>query len=292
MHTHSLHTLLLLLLSLLIGACATTPEDETAGWTAQQFYDKAKDALVAEDYHSAILLYSKLEARYPYGRYAQQAQLETAYAHYKAEDPYAAIASAERFIQLYPRHNDIDYAYYLRGLASYDLDPGFFEKLGGQDRSERDPQRARESFNYFKQLVTRFPESRYKPDSIERMKKLRNSLARYEIHVADYYLRRGAYIAAINRAKYVVENYRQTPSVPDALKIMVRGYRQLDMKGLADDTLRVLELNHPGAMVNESALSSLLPELPLSTGERDDEGTIQPPRLSPRSESESPAPPL
>ncbi|MBF0218502.1 MAG: outer membrane protein assembly factor BamD [Gammaproteobacteria bacterium] len=256
-----------LLITLLLGGCATTLEDETADWTAQRFYDEARDALNNESYSEAIKYYTRLEARYPYGRYAQQAQLEVAYAHYKADESAATIAAADRFIQLNPRHANVDYAYYLKGLAAYDIEPGTLDRLGNQDRSERDPKRARESFNFFKELITRFPQSQYREDSIDRMGKLRNSLARYEIHVADYYMRRGAYLAAVNRAKYVVEHYPQTPAVIDAMKLMVNGYRQLKMDDLAADAERVLHHNYPEIILSPTALkpaptASALPQSP------------------------------
>jgi outer membrane protein assembly factor BamD len=247
--------LLAILLSLAIVStfgCASIEEDETINWSARQFYQEAQKALKKKDYEGAIDYFSKLEARFPYGHYAQQAQLETAYAHYKAEEPDAAIAAADRFIKLHPLHKSVDYAYYLRGLASYNLLPDTFERWAGQDRSERDPQRARESFNYLRTLITRFPETAYRADAVKRMGELRNSLAKQEIHVADYYLRRGAYLAAANRAKYVIENYSKTPSVTDALEIMIKAYRQLKIDDLAEDAERVLKLNQP-AQVSTAA---------------------------------------
>lgn len=155
------------------------------------------------------------------------------------------MAAADRFIKLHPRHPNVDYAYYLRGLATYEQGEGAFESLFPQDKAQRDPASLRESFNYFKELVTRFPDSRYTPDAIERMTELRNTLARHELLVADYYLRRGSYLAAVNRAKYVLENYQRSTAIPDALALMVKAYRLMGMKDLADDALRVLEMNHP-----------------------------------------------
>lgn len=231
-------------LILLLAGCSTLTEDETAEWDVEKFYQTAKEALDSGDYATAIDYYTKLEARYPYGRYAQQAQLETIYAHYKAQEPAAAVAAADRFIKMHPRHPNVDYAYYLRGLATFEQGSNLMEKVFPKDRAMRDPAAIRESFNYFKELVSKYPDSRYVPDSIERMKQLRNYLARHEIYVADYYLRRGSYLAAANRAKYVVENYQQSTAIPDALVIMVKAYRQMDMTDLADDAMRVLELNH------------------------------------------------
>lgn len=243
MRLYKLSIVLLWLLAL--GGCAALTEDETAKWTARDFYETAKEALDSGDYQTAISYFSKLEARYPYGRYAQQAQLETIYAHYKASETEAAIAAAERFIKLHPLHPNVDYAYYLRGLASFEPGKGLLSNVFPQDPAKVDPNHARRSFGYFKELVERFPKSRYAEDAVQRMTHLRNSLARYEILVAEYYLKRGAFEAAANRGKYVLENYSRTPSVPDALGIMVRAYRKMAMPELAKDSLRVLEQNHP-----------------------------------------------
>jgi len=240
-------SLLALMLFVLTGTgCSIFKEhDETAGWDASQLYNAAKEALNDSDYEKALKYYGRLEARYPYGRYTQQAQLETAYAHYKAGEPEAAIAAADRFIRLHPRHPNVDYAYYMRGLASFDTGRNFLERFFPQDGAERDPSAARESFRYFSELVQRFPQSRYSQDAVQRMTYLRNNLARHEVLVADFYLRRGAPLAAANRGKYVLENYERTPAVPDALEIMVRAYRQMEMADLADAAYRVLEKNHP-----------------------------------------------
>lgn len=244
---HLLRIPLILALLAAVSACSLLPEqyDETKDWSVKQFYEEAHSSLESGDYQSAIDLYAKLEARYPYGRYAQQAQLETAYAHYKAEEPAAAIAAAERFIKLHPRHPHVDYAYYLRGLASFEQGHNFLERFFPQDKSKRDPQVAHDAFRYFKELLTRYPNSRYARDARQRMVFLRNNLARYEINVADYYYRRGAYLATVNRAKYVVDNYEKSPSVPVALGLMVRAYRKMERPQLAADAMRVLQLNYP-----------------------------------------------
>jgi outer membrane protein assembly factor BamD len=247
-------------LFLLLSGCSMLSEDETADWDVEKFYETAKEALDNGDYATAIDYYTKLEARYPYGRYAQQAQLETIYAHYKADEPASAVAAADRFIKLHPRHPSVDYAYYLRGLATFSQGSNLMEGVVTIDRSERDPASIRESFNYFKELVTRYPDSRYTPDAIKRMKVLRNYLAKHELHAADYYLRRGSYLAAANRAKYVLENYQRSTAIPDALVIMVKAYRLMEMPDLANDALRVLELNHPDhpalAELRENAAAS------------------------------------
>jgi outer membrane protein assembly factor BamD len=235
------------IVSLLFGlvACASLEEDQTASWSAERLYQEARDALDNGEYDRAIENYTKLESRYPYGRYAEQAQLETIYSHYKAGNSGAAVATAERFIKFHPRHANVDYAYYLRGLATFDQNKGFLTSVFKLDPAKRDPAGVRESFNYFKELVTRFPNSRYSPDAIKRMTQLRNTLANHEVAAADYYLKRGTYLAAANRAKYVLENYQQATAVPDALVIMVKAYRKMALNDLADDALRVLELNYP-----------------------------------------------
>jgi len=240
-------SLLALMLFVLTGTgCSFIKEyDETAGWDASQLYNTAKEALNDGDYEKAIRFYNKLEASFPYGRYTQQAQLETTYAHYKDGEAEAAIAAADRFIKLHPRHANVDYAYYMRGLASFEPGQNFLQRFFPQDGAQRDPTAAREAFRYFSELVQRFPQSRYNQDAVQRMTYLRNNLARYEIQVADYYMRRGAHLAAANRGKYVLEHYERTPSIPDALEIMVRAYREMAMNDLADAAYRMLEKNYP-----------------------------------------------
>src|SRR5439155_18770072 len=174
--------LMLGLLSLWVAGCSWLPEikDETASWTAEKFYKEAHEALTDGNYTKAIKLFEQLEGRYPYGRYAQQAILEGAYANYKSQEPAAAIAGCDRFIKLYPNHPNVEYAYYLKGLVNFNEDLGLLGSISGQDLSERDPKAARESFEAFKEVVTRFPESRYTPDSLARMRYLVNAMARNE----------------------------------------------------------------------------------------------------------------
>lgn len=239
--------ILTLLLWCAITSCATTPEDtdDIKDWTAEKFFQEARQALKGGDYETAIKYFEKLEARYPFGRYAQQAQLETAYAYYKYLETDSAIAAADRFIKLHPRHPRVDYAYYLRGLASFKVDDDFFSKMAGKDPSQLDPGGSRRSFNYFSELIRRFPNSKYVKDARKRMVYLRNMLAQHEVNVAKFYMSRGAHVAAANRAKYVIENYQRTPAITNAIAILARAYRQLGIKDLADDTLRVLEKNRP-----------------------------------------------
>ncbi len=237
--------ILFLALLLALTACASEPPDPTAGKSAEAIYKEAHANLQDGNWDSAISLLEKLEARYPYGVYAEQAQLDLAYAHYKNNEPDSAIVAADRFIKLHPRHEHVDYAYYLRGLASFDSGTSFLQKVFDQDVAERDPQRLTESFNHFKELITRFPNSPYADDAAKRMVYLRELLARHELKAAGYYLRRGAPLAAVNRAKYVLQNFPRTPAEADALVVMVRGYRALGLPKLADDALRVLALNYP-----------------------------------------------
>ena len=231
----------------LLAGCSLLPDevDETKNWSASKIYYTAKEALGEGNYEKAVKLYEKLEARFPYGPYAQQAQLEVAYAYYKDNEPVSAIAACERFIKLHPNHPHVDYAYYLKGLANFVEDPSFMSRFGDQDMSDRDPKSAREAFEAFQQLVNRYPDSKYTPDAIARMKYLVNALASSEVHVARYYYKRGAFVAAANRGKYVLEHYQQSPALEEALAIMARSYEKLGMNDLRDDALRVLKLNFP-----------------------------------------------
>lgn len=251
----------LLAATLTLGGCGLLPEviDETAGWSAQKLYAEAKDNLNSGNYERAVKLFETLEARYPFGRYAQQAQLEVAYAYYKDNEPISAIAACDRFIKLHPNHPNVDYAYYLKGLANFNDDLGLLGKLVDQDMSERDPRAARDAFLAFKELVTRFPDSKYAEDATARMKYLVNALAYNEVHVAKYYLKRRAWVAAANRAKEVLKTYPEAPALEEALAIMVVSYDELGLTDLRDDARRVLELNFPdskyakGVSVREKA---------------------------------------
>jgi outer membrane protein assembly factor BamD len=237
-----------LLLTLLAG-CSLLPEqiDETKGWSASKLYNVAKEELAEDNFNKAIELFEKLEARYPYGPYAQQAQLEVAYAYYKDAEPVSAIAACDRFIKLHPNHPHVDYAYYLKGLANFIEDTSLFASVGKQDMSERDPRAARESFEAFKELVQRFPESKYAADATARMKYLVNALASHEVHVSRYYYQRGAYVAAASRAKAVLETYPNAPALEEALYLMAKSYEAMKLNDLRDDALRVLKHNFPNS---------------------------------------------
>ncbi len=227
------------------GCAITSDSDLPEDMTVADVYQAAKKYLDDGNYGDAIVMYEKLEAKFPYGKYAQRAQLEIAYAYYKDNEPETAILAAERFIKLHPNHPNVDYAYYIRGLASFDAGNGFIEQLFNQDASERDPKAARQAFQHFADMVKRFPKSRYTPDAIKRMKTLRENLAKYEVQVSTYYMNRKAYLAAANRSKYVIENFPRTKAVPDALGIMISAYRKLGLDDLAKDAMRVLKLNYP-----------------------------------------------
>lgn len=233
---------------LLLGACAGSTEyDETANWSAQRLYGEAKDSMASKDWGQAIKYFEKLEARYPYGRYAQQAQLEIAYSYWKDSERASAIAAADRFIKLYPNHPNVDYAYYLKGLINFNENTGLLSGLSNPDMSERDPKATREAFVTFKELATRFPNSKYTPDAIERMRYLVNSLASHEVHVARWYMRRGAYLAAANRAQYAVKEYPRAPATEEALSIMIHAYGALGLDDLRDGAARVMKANFPNS---------------------------------------------
>lgn len=226
--------------------------DDQEDWSVNKFYSEAREKLDDGSYAAAIKLYETLESRYPYGRIAQQAQLEVAYAHYKNDEPASAIAAADRFIKLYPNHANVDYAYYIKGLANFNEGWGMLGFLlkgpFKQDMSERDPKASYESFEVFKELVARFPESKYAADSRQRMAYLLNLLAMGEIHTARYYMKRKAYIAAANRAQNAVKEYPPTPATEEALYIMIRAYEALEMYDLRDDAERVMRINFPNSI--------------------------------------------
>ena len=230
-----------------LGGCGlfSTKDDETIGWSAAKLYSEARAALNERSYETAIKYYEKLEARYPYGRFAQQAQLDVAYAYWKNAERASALAAADRFIKLYPNHPNVDYAYYLKGLVNFNENTGLLSALDTPDMAERDPKGTREAFESFKELTTRFQESKYREDALARMRYLVNSLARHEVHVARYYMKRGAYVAAANRAQFAVQNYPQAPAIEEAVFIMVKAYDALGMADLRDAADRVMRKNFP-----------------------------------------------
>lgn len=229
-----------------LGGCSSNDELDIATDSGeQQIYREAQRYMDAENYNLAVRTLQLLESRYPFGRYAEQAQLELIYAHYEGHENEAAIEAAERFIRLHPQHPNIDYAYYLKGLAVYDMEPDFFSSILPTDETKRDMGQIRQAFAEFAQLLARFPDSAYAPDARARMVHMRNMLGRNEIHVANYYFRRGAYMAALNRGKYVVEHMQQTSAVPDGLAVMAQAYILLNMEDLALETIDLLRTNYP-----------------------------------------------
>jgi len=253
-----LATLILLSLALCLGLAGCNSEEQLDTRTAEELYQEAKARLDAGNWPRAVQYYRALQTRYPFGRYAEQAQLEMAYAFYKSGQPEQALATADRFIRMYPTHPNLDYAYYIRGLTNYEQRVGFLERMMPSRVRDRDQSAALEAFQDFDELCRRFPDSRYCPDARQRMVFLRNNLSFYEIDVANYYMRRKAYVAAANRARYLIETYPGTPEAANALTVLHRAYTAMDMPELADDALRVLELNYP--------------DHPYVTGEDDDKG--------------------
>jgi len=237
----------LLLLTLVACGGLNSSDDETLGWSAQKLYGEAKDAMSSKDWPKAIKYLEKLEARYPYGRYAQQAQLEVAYCHWKDGERASAIAAIDRFIKLYPSHPNADYAWYLKGSINFNETLGMLWWLTTPDVSDRDPRGTREAFIAFKEVVTRFPDSKYAEDSAARMRYIVGSLASYEVHVARYYMRRGAYLAAANRAQYAIKTYQTAPAVEEAVFLLAKAYDALGMEALRDDAARVMRTNFPNS---------------------------------------------
>jgi len=232
-------------LSSLMSGCATKEVDPTAGMSPEKIYADAKEDASMGAYDKAIKLFDKVEGRAAGTPLAQQAQIDKAFAHYKNQEPAQAIATLDRFIKLNPASPALDYALYLKGLVSFNDDLGVFSKITQQDLSERDQKAAKESFDAFKELLTRFPESKYVPDAQLRMGYIINSLAQYEVHVAQYYFNRGAFLAAVNRTQQVLADYPGAPANEDALFVLMKSYEALDLKQLRDDTRRILEKTFP-----------------------------------------------
>lgn len=240
-------TLTLAGLVLLSGCSAPTVIDKTVGMSPNDIYVEAKEVISAGAYDKGIVLLEKLEGRAAGTPLAQQAQIDKAYAHYKAQEPAQALATLDRFIKLNPASPVLDYAFYLKGIINFNEDLGLFSSITRQDLAERDQKAAKESFEAFKQLVTRFPASKYASDAQLRMNYITNSLAQYEIYVAQYYFSRGAYVAAINRAQSALSDFRDVPALEEALFILVKSYDALDLPQLRDDAKRVLVQNYPNS---------------------------------------------
>jgi len=238
--------------ALLLSACGVfSPKetDRTESWSPGKLYAEAQNEARSGQWTEAVKLLETLQSRYPFGRFAQQAQMEIAYAYYKDNEPALASAAADRFIKQYPNHPNVDYLYYLKGLVTFNDNLGLLSRVSRQDPTERDPKALRASFEAFKELVARYPNSQYAADSILRMRYLVNAMAQHQIHVADYYLRRGAFMAAANRAQGVVRDYQQSPAVEAALFIMVQAYDRLGLTQLRDDAKSVLDKNFPNSAI-------------------------------------------
>ncbi|MCH9848730.1 MAG: outer membrane protein assembly factor BamD [Betaproteobacteria bacterium] len=239
-------------LALLVGTALTgcaifgapTELDDTKGWPAERIYEAGATAMSDKDYDKALGYFKKLESRFPHGKYATQAKLEIIYANFKKDDPVSTLVAADRFIKIHPNHPNVDYAYYLKGLATFN-ERGIIEKITKQNINDRDPKALKLSFAAFKDLTERYPKSRYYKDATQRMVYIVNTLAQHEMHVARYYMDRKAYLAALNRAKYVLEYYPKSDAVEDALVTMVSAYDYMDLTDLKEDSIRVLKTNYP-----------------------------------------------
>lgn len=234
----------LLIATLALGGCSIFgEEDETKGWSQQKLFNEANEELRSGNFETAAKYYEILESRYPFGKYAHQSQLNVAYAYYRGGEPESAMAAANRFIKFHPKHPATAYAYYLKGLVNFNRSRGFFERFAPTDDSQRDAGAALDSYKDFETLIRNYPNTEYAEDARMRMLHLRNNLARHEVFVARYYIRRGAFLAAANRANYVVQNYQRTPAIKDALEILIDVYTRLDLPELAEDSRRVLAAN-------------------------------------------------
>ena len=218
---------------------------ESAGLTEKDFYEKIQSSLNASNWSVAISNLQLLESQFPFGKYAEQGQLELIYAHYKSGDYESSIAASDRFVRLHPQHPNVDYAFYVKGLSQISQTGGFLDSFIPTDSSMRDIGEARTAFATLTELLSRFPTSTYAADARKRLVSLRNQLARAEIHVANYYFSRSAYLAAANRGQYVVENFQQSPAVPDGLAVMAQAYYLLEMQDLADNAVKILAANYP-----------------------------------------------
>jgi outer membrane protein assembly factor BamD len=237
-------------LAAVLAGCGSTPKDETANWTPERLYEEAKDDMASGNYEQAAKRFERLEGRAAGTVLAQQAQIDRAYVLYRTGDKAQALSVLERFIKLHPTSLALDYALYLQGLCNFNDNLGIFGSLSRQDLSERDQQASRDSYQSFKQLAEQFPQSTYAEDARLRMNYIVNSLAAYEVHVARYYFRRGAYLAAANRAQQAVQEFQQSPSAEEALFLMAQSYDRLGMTQLRDDANRVLEKNFPSTSLS------------------------------------------
>ena len=246
--------ILIILFTIELIGCSTflSEEERTKNWSAKRFYSEAKESLDSGNYKSAIDMYEKLEARYPFGKYATQSQLDVAYAYYKYAEPESALAAANRFLRLHPNSKQAPYALYLKGLVNFNRSLGFLSRFIPTDSTQRDPGASQDSFKDFSELVRRYPRSDYAKDAHKRLLYLRNNIAQSEVNIAQFYLKKKAYIAAVRRASKVIEHYQKTPAVKPALEVMIKAYDKMGLKSLAEDSRRILTLNqNNGAFISE-----------------------------------------
>ncbi len=244
-------TLAICIATAILSGCAGSEgkNDETDTWSETKLYSEATGKLNDGDFSKCGKYFEKLEARFPFGPYSQQAQINTAYCYWKAQEQAQALVAIDRFIKLHQGSPSLDYAYYLKGLIAFNDDLGFLGKFTGQDLSERDPKAAKEAFESFKTVVDRFPDSKYAPDSLDRMRYIVNSLAEADVIVARFYFQRSAYLAAANRAQLVIRDYDRAPAVEEALYILIKSYEKLGMADLSADATRVFKLNFPDSQI-------------------------------------------
>lgn len=235
------------ILLLLITACSSLPNDlDVNNWSEQRFYEEGRKAMDGNNFETAAKHYEGLQSHYPFGVYAQQAHLDLIFTHYRLEEYSLALSTADRFIRLYPRHHYLNYVYYMRGIIQFSQISGAMDRILKLDTALRDPQYMKDALLYFNELTKRFPDGKYSADAKQHIVHLNNQLAHYEISIAEYYLKRSAFVAAVNRAKIVVHDYQNTPSISDALAIMSAAYQQLGLTKLSVDARKILDLNHPG----------------------------------------------
>jgi outer membrane protein assembly factor BamD len=248
---HKLGRIFTLAFMLAISACSTTSDEEQIEQAKllgpEASYEVAKEMMKNGNFTGAAETLSSLDSRYPFGPLSLQIQLDLIYSYYKSGNTEQALAMVDRFIRLNPNHKDVDYAFYMRGLTNMESDSNLFQELVNIDRSDRDPSKSREAFNDFRRLIERFPESKYAADAQQRMVYIKNRLAKYEIAIARFYMRRGAYVAAANRGQYVLEYYGDTEQVQPALEIMVSAYDQLGLDELKQNAIKILKLNYPAS---------------------------------------------
>ncbi|GGO63316.1 outer membrane protein assembly factor BamD [Bowmanella pacifica] len=250
MNTRVFSKSILISAALVLSACSSSPEEEDLALVnqgPQALYDRAKENLTNGNFNGAAATLSALDSRYPFGPLSHQVQLDLIYSYYKTSNTDQALATIDRFLRLNPNHSDVDYVQYMRGLVNMDADTNLFQDLMGIDRSDRDPSMAREAFNDFRQLLEKYPDSKYAADAQKRMMYIKDRLAKYELAIARYYMKRQAYVAAANRGQYVLEYFPDSPHLQEALELMVECYDQLNLQELKDNTLKTLKLNFPNS---------------------------------------------